>query len=59
MKQLTLITEPEENTKYLVKYRGQEREAWFMGGKFNFNNYFQIENAEIIERIGKPEEIFK
>ena len=50
---------PKDRTKYLVKFRGQEREAWYMGDTFIFNNYYQTKEATIIERLGSEEEVFK
>lgn len=49
---------PEDRTKYLVKFRGKEREAWYMGDVFIFDNYYQTKEATIIERLGSEEEIF-
>lgn len=50
---------PEDKTKYFVKCEGYIGEAWFMNGKFIFNNYYYTDKAVIIERIGTPKEVFK
>lgn len=54
-----IFIQPEEMTKYLVKCEGHYGEAWFTNGKFIFNNYYQTDDAIIVERLGTPKEIFK
>lgn len=50
----------EDYTKYLIKHKGRIAECWLMSGEFHTQNYGVIPfaEAEIIERIGTPEEIF-
>lgn len=40
---------PEDKTKYLVKFEGHKGEAWYMDGKFIFNNYYQTDKAQLLK----------
>lgn len=68
MQESFTFIQPEDRTKYLIKYRykcekGTIRtamdHAWFMDGVFILDSYYQTKEATIIERIGNEEEVFR